>query len=248
MKATLTITAHVDALSQISAFITEAAELSGLDERATWQVQLAVDEAATNIIQHAYEPDQPGDIVISWACEDERFVVTLHDFGREFDPDNIPEPDIASPLEERQAGGLGIYLITRLMDEVRFEFDPQAGNLLTITKYLPGSSVDDICVIPVAGRVDAATSPHLSKQVHAQIDAGARFVLLDMQEVSFLSSSGLRSLLLIRKDLMTLGGELRLAALQPQVYEVFALTGFTQVFAVHDTLDEARESFGQGRA
>ncbi len=248
MKATLTITADVDALGQISAFITEAAELVGLDERATWQVQLAVDEAATNIIQHAYEPDQPGDIVVRWICEDERFIVTLRDFGREFDPDDVPEPDIASPLEERQAGGLGIYLITRLMDEVRFEFDPQAGNLLTMTKYLPGSSEDDICTIPVEGRVDAATSPRISKQIHEQIDSGARFVLLDMQAVSFLSSSGLRSLLLIRKDLMTLGGELRLAALQPQVYEVFALTGFTQVFAIHDTLDAARESFGQGRA
>jgi serine/threonine-protein kinase RsbW len=248
MKATLTITADVDALGQISAFITEAAELAGLDERATWQVQLAVDEAATNIIQHAYEPDQPGDIVVGWTCEAERFVVTLRDFGREFDPDDVPEPDIASPLEERQVGGLGIYMITRLMDEVRFEFDPQAGNLLTITKYLSGNSQNDICVMPVEGRVDAATSPRLSKQVHDQIDAGARFVLLDMQAVSFLSSSGLRSLLLIRRDLMTLGGELRLAALQPQVYEVFALTGFTQVFAIHDTLDEARESFGQGRA
>jgi serine/threonine-protein kinase RsbW len=102
--------------------------------------------------------------------------------------------------------------------------------------------------MPISGRVDAVTAPQLNKTVHAQIASGARFVLLDLSDVTFLSSSGLRSLLLIRKELMTLGGELRLAGLQPQVHEVFALTGFTQVFAIHVTAEEARASFGLGRA
>jgi anti-anti-sigma factor len=84
--------------------------------------------------------------------------------------------------------------------------------------------------------------------VREQIAAGARFVLVDLADVSFLSSSGLRALLLIRKELMTHGGELRLANLQPQVHEVFALTGFTQVFAIHANEEEARAAFGQGRA
>ncbi|MEI8307313.1 MAG: anti-sigma factor antagonist [Chloroflexales bacterium] len=245
---TITLTADLDALAKISAFVTEAAELCGLDERATWQVQLAIDEAATNVIQHAYDPEKPGDITLGWVCKGNRFVITLRDTGRRFDPGSVPPPDISSPLEERQVGGLGLYLITRLMDEARFDFHPQDGNVLTMVKYIGVSPRDDVVLMPITGRVDAVTAPHLNKTVHAQIGAGARFVLLDLSEVTFLSSSGLRSLLLIRKELMTLGGELRLVGLQPQVHEVFVLTGFTQVFAIHATTDDARSSFGLGRA
>ncbi|MEI7645848.1 MAG: anti-sigma factor antagonist [Chloroflexales bacterium] len=245
---TITLTADLDALAKISAFITEAAGICDLDERATWQVQLAVDEAATNVIQHAYDQENPGDITLGWACEGSRFIVTLHDTGRQFDPESVPPPDISSPLDERQVGGLGLYLITRLMDEARFDFRPQEGNVLTMVKYIGTIPRDDVVFMPITGRVDAVTAPHLNKAVHAQIGAGARFVLIDLGDVTFLSSSGLRALLLIRKELMTLGGELRLSGLQPQVHEVFSLTGFTQVFAIHVTADEARASFGLGRA
>jgi anti-anti-sigma factor len=245
---TITLTADLDALAKISAFITSAAEDSGLDERATWQVQLAVDEAATNVIQHAYDTDAPGELSVSWRSEGNRFVVTLHDRGRQFDPDAVPTPDLESSLEDRQVGGLGIYLITRLMDEVRFDFHPQGGNLLTMVKYISSAPPDDLAEMTINGRVDAVTAPSLNERVHEQIVKGARYVLLNLSDVTFLSSSGLRALLLIRKELMTLGGELRLAALQPQVHEVFTLTGFTQVFAIHATVDEARSAFGQGRA
>lgn len=245
---TLTLPANLDALGHVSAFITAAAERSGLDERATWQVQLAVDEATTNVVQHAYDEQDPGTFTLTWEAQGNRFIVTLHDKGRSFDPNEVPTPDIHSPLEERQAGGLGIYLMTRLMDEVRFDFDPQQGNLLTMVKYITPAARDDVVVLPLKGRVDAVTSPRISAQVREHIAAGARYMLIDLGEVSFLSSSGLRALLLIRKELMTEGGELRLCALQPQVNEVFVLTGFTQVFAIHATQEEALAAFGQGRA
>lgn len=245
---TLTLPANLDALAYVSAFITAAAERSGLDERATWQVQLAVDEATTNIVQHAYDEQHPGTFTLTWEVQGNRFVVTLHDRGRSFDPNEVPTPDIMSPLEERQAGGLGIYLMTRLMDEVRFDFDPQEGNLLSMIKYITPAARDDVVILPLSGRVDAVTSPRISAQVHEHIAAGARYMLIDLSEVNFLSSSGLRALLLIRKDLMTEGGELRLCALQTQVHEVFVLTGFTQVFAIHATQEEALAAFGQGRA
>jgi serine/threonine-protein kinase RsbW len=245
---TLTLTANLDALAQITAFITAAAEHLGLDERATWQVQLAVDEAATNIIQYAYDAEHPGDIVVTWYAEDDRLVIRLCDHGRRFDPQAVEPPNLELPLEERQVGGLGIYLMTRLMDEVRFDFDPQAGNLLTLVKQLTNETQTEVTLLPLQGRIDAVTSPQMSAEVRARIDAGARYLLLDLSAVPFMSSSGLRALLLIRKDLMMLGGEVRLAALQPQVREVFDITGFAQVFAIHATVEEARDAFGQGRA
>lgn len=244
---TLTLPANLDALSQISLFITDAAERSGLDERATWQVQLAVDEAATNIIQHAYELAVPGNITLSWRCEENNFIVMLRDQGRGFEPQDVPEPDLLSPLEDRQIGGLGIYLMTRLMDEVHFDFDPQHGNLVTMVKYMTARYEDDVAILPLRGRLDALTAPQLHKEAQRLIEQGVRYLLIDLSDVVFLSSSGLRALLLVRKELMTLGGELRLAAAPFQVREVFEMTGFSQVFALHACVEEARQAFGQGR-
>lgn len=132
----ITLPATLEALARIGAFIADAAERAGLDEQAAWQVQLAVDEAATNVIQHAYAPGAHGEITLSWRREGDCFIVTLRDFGRQFDPGSVPPPDLSAPLEERRAGGLGLYLINRLMDEVRFDFNPQSGNVLTMTRRL----------------------------------------------------------------------------------------------------------------
>ncbi len=242
---TLTLPANLDALAQISLFITDAASGAGLDERATWQMQLAVDEAATNIIQHAYDGDVPGEISLTWRSGDERFIVELRDQGRGFNPNDIPQPDLLSPLEQREIGGLGIYLMTRLMDEVHFDFDPRDGNLVTMVKYLVSGSHDAVTVLPLSGRMDAQTGPDIKARAQELIEQGARHLLIDLGAVEFLSSSGLRTLLLIRKELLILGGELRLSAPQPHVREVFDLTGFTQVFALHDTVEEARLAFEQ---
>ena len=240
----IVVPATLDSLAVISDFIAAAAEQIGLDEHTAWQVQLAVDEAATNVIQHGYDPAAPGEIELAWRVEDGQLIVTLRDYGRRFNPEDVPLPDITSPLEERQSGGLGIYLMNRLMDSVRFEFDEQRGNLLTMAKRI-GPAIDQVQIFPLSGRLDAVGTAAAIEEVNAAIEAGARYVLLDLSDVTFLSSSGLRALLLMRKRLLDAGGELRLCALQPQVYEVFAITGFTRVFAIHRTRQEALAAFGQ---
>jgi serine/threonine-protein kinase RsbW len=241
----LTIPATLDSLARISEFITDATTQAGLDDHAAWQVQLAVDEAATNVIQHGYDEGAPGAIELSWRVDGPDLVVKLRDRGKRFDPENVPAPDITSPLEERQAGGLGIYLMGRLMDSVQFEFDDVQGNLLTMTKRISPAAVP-VSIFELAGRLDAVSTQGAIGRVHAAIAAGARYVLIDLSQVTFLSSSGLRALLLVRKNLIAQGGELRLCGLRPQVHEVFTLTGFTQVFALHQTRADALAAFGRG--
>ena len=63
-----------------------------------------------------------------------RWIVTLRDHGRRFDPASVPEPDLHSDLEDRDIGGLGLYFVRKLMDEVCFEFIPGSGNLVTMVK------------------------------------------------------------------------------------------------------------------
>jgi len=239
----LTVPADLDSLATISVFITDATARAGLDDHAAWQVQLAVDEASTNIIQHGYGA-ATGEIELSWLVEGPDLIVTLRDRGRRFNPDDVPAPDITSPLEERQSGGLGLYLMGRLMDSVEFEFDDAQGNLLKMIKRI-GATESPAPIFDLAGRLDAVSSQAAIARVYAAISAGARHVLLDMSQVTFLSSSGLRALLLVRKELLAQSGELRLCALKPQVREVFTLTGFTQVFAIHSTREEALRAFGR---
>ena len=240
----LNVPATLDSLATISMFITDATSRAGLDDHAAWQVQLAVDEASTNIIQHGYSDGTPGEIELAWRVDGPDLIVTLRDRGRRFNPDDVPAPDITSPLEERQAGGLGLYLMGRLMDAVEFEFDDAQGNLLTMTKRI-GATGAPAQIFDLSGRMDAVSSQAAIARVYAAISAGARHVLLDMSQVTFLSSSGLRALLLVRKELLAQSGELRLCALKPQVREVFTLTGFTQVFAIHSTREEALRAFGR---
>ncbi|HEU5101687.1 MAG TPA: anti-sigma factor antagonist [Roseiflexaceae bacterium] len=243
----LTVPATLDSLATISAFITDATARAGMDDHAAWQVQLAVDEASTNIIQHGYDEAAPGEIQLAWQVEGDALIVSLRDRGRSFNPEDVPAPDISSPLEERQSGGLGLYLMGRLMDSVEFEFDEANGNLLKMVKHIRAAEAP-AQIFELAGRLDAVSSQAAIARVYAAISAGARNVLLDMAQVTFLSSSGLRALLLVRKELLAQKGELRLCALKPQVQEVFTLTGFTQVFAIHSTREEALHAFGQGQA
>lgn len=242
---TISVPATLDSLALISEFVLDAAASAGMDDHAAWQVQLAVDEAATNVIQHGYEGATAGQIEVGWAVEQGSLVVSLHDHGRRFRPEDIPEPDIHSPLDERQAGGLGLFLMNKLMDAVHFNFDSVKGNTLVMRKSIqpPEAAVS---VFALTGRLDAVSTNQSLEQPRAAIAAGARQILLDLSGVTFLSSSGLRALLLLRKELLAHDGQLRLCSLQAPVQEVFSLTGFTQVFAIHPSRDDALAAFRQG--
>ena len=129
---TLTFPGRFDSLAAISEFVSRAAEAAGLDERAVYAVQMATDEACSNIIKHAYGGEGRGAIECTCRVDDDRLIVMLRDHGRPFDPASVPKPDLNSDLEDRDIGGLGLYFVHKLMDEVCFEFTPGSGNLLTM--------------------------------------------------------------------------------------------------------------------
>jgi len=129
----LTVDGRFGNLATIADFVVKAARASGLDERATFEVQMAVDEACTNIIQHSYRGEGRGEIALRCELADGDFVVTIRDRGRPFNPEAVPLPDLTSSLAKRREGGLGLYFMRQLMDEVRFRFDAKS-NELTMVK------------------------------------------------------------------------------------------------------------------
>ena len=130
----LTVQSDLRNLARIAEFVVDAARRLGLDEKQAFEVQMATDEACANIIQHAYGPGVPGEIHIRCEIQGEDFLVTLRDRGRAFDPEQVPEPDITCPLEERRIGGLGLFFMRKLMDRITFCCDAIGGNELRMYK------------------------------------------------------------------------------------------------------------------
>jgi serine/threonine-protein kinase RsbW len=122
-------------LAKIGEFVTRAAGAAGLSADAVYAVEMAVDEACTNIIEHAYGGEGRGEIECTCRVNTDKLTVTLRDRGCPFDPSSVPEPDVNAALQDRREGGLGLYLIRRLMDEVHFEFTSDSGNVLTMVKH-----------------------------------------------------------------------------------------------------------------
>ncbi len=132
--------AQFENLDHVREFVGQAAQKCGLDSSDIYAVQLAVDEAFTNIIEHAYGGECLDKIECKCQIAALDLTVTLRDCGSPFDPSAVPDPDLNADLEDRDIGGLGLYFIRQLMDEVEFSFmkDPETGrrcNVLRMRKY-----------------------------------------------------------------------------------------------------------------
>jgi serine/threonine-protein kinase RsbW len=123
-----------ESLDAMREFVCQAAEDASMNESDSYKVQLAVDEACSNIIEHACEGECGEEIEITCTASDDQLTVMIRDHGEPFDPDNVPMPDLDADLEDRPVGGLGIFLMKRLMDEIRYEVLGGAGNVLTLVK------------------------------------------------------------------------------------------------------------------
>ena len=129
----ISVSADVKNLAEIRQFVREELISHDLDPIVISDVVLAVDEAVTNIILHGYR-GQLGIIKVILEIEDDRLIVRLRDQAPAYDPLNTPVPDSSVPLVQRPLGGLGVFLIKQLMDDVKHLISPQGGNELIMVK------------------------------------------------------------------------------------------------------------------
>ena len=139
MKRQLTVPAHYESISKVTQLVVEAAAQAGLDERAIFHCQMAVDEACTNIVEHAYADKSQGDIHITIQVQEGVCTITLVDYGTSFDPDSIPPPRIDPDPAKMEPGGLGLHLMRELMDEVHFSFSAGENRLVMIKRQSPSA-------------------------------------------------------------------------------------------------------------
>ena len=122
-------------LEKICDYITRFANQAGLNETEVYAVQLAVDEAATNIIEHGYGIECPSRIDVTCEILEDGIKIVIYDDANPFDPTSVPEPEVNVALEEIKPRGLGIFFIRKMMDEVKYEASPEMGNTLTMIKH-----------------------------------------------------------------------------------------------------------------
>ena len=121
-------------LAKISEFVSRAVNEVGFDETTAYTVLVAVDEACTNIIEHAYGGEGPGEIQCSCEVSEDSVTIILRDHGKPFDPTTVPEPNFAVPLEQLEFRGAGLVLIQKIVDEIDFTSTPDGENVLTMVK------------------------------------------------------------------------------------------------------------------
>ena len=135
MELTLALKNNIDEINRLHTFIEEVGETFELPIKVVLNLNLVLEEAVTNVIMYAYPQEQNEHIYLTAKKQDDRLVFVLTDSGIAFDPTQTPDADITLSADERQIGGLGIFLIRKIMNEVKYErIDDK--NVLTLEKEL----------------------------------------------------------------------------------------------------------------
>lgn len=136
IKRRLSVNSSTKNLSKIRNFIKSNSIKAGFNEETASKIVLATDEACTNIIKHAYKYKEDKKINIYFTFNKNKLTISITDEGKHFNSKSIQEPDLKKYYEERRVGGLGMFLMKKLMDEVKYSQPNSTKNKVTLVKYL----------------------------------------------------------------------------------------------------------------
>jgi anti-sigma regulatory factor (Ser/Thr protein kinase) len=137
MEKSIILANEISEIGRLADFIEDIGNEFSLAPDVRFNINLVLEEAVANIINYAYPKDEHESIYLSARMHEDSIVLVLTDTGKEFDPTMAPEVDVTLSAEERQIGGLGIFLIRQIMNEVRYE-RIDGKNVLTLEKKLTG--------------------------------------------------------------------------------------------------------------
>jgi anti-sigma regulatory factor (Ser/Thr protein kinase) len=130
----LTVPAKVDMLYDVFVFVRKTIEHVEMDVLTQNNIKVAVEEIFVNIASYAYMADE-GSITIAVSVENDRFIVEFTDNGTPYNPLSKSDPDIMLSADEREIGGLGIFMVKEFMDDIRYRYE-NGKNILTLKKNI----------------------------------------------------------------------------------------------------------------
>ena len=135
IKKEIVLKNKIGSVSILNHFIDEIALENAISDETAMEIKLAIEEAVVNVINYAYPPGEEGDIFVEFLISRDMVKIIIMDKGREFDPTKAPDVNVEASLDDRQIGGLGIFLLGNLTDSIIYSRDNDT-NILTIEKYL----------------------------------------------------------------------------------------------------------------
>ena len=133
-RLSLELASQIEDLPRLVEAVESMSEQEGWAPDFSFHVQLALEELVVNVMSYAYDDEESHGIEVTLVSEDDALTIDIVDEGLPFDPlHDAPEPDIDAGVEERRVGGLGIFLVQKMMDEVRYRRDGDR-NRLTLVK------------------------------------------------------------------------------------------------------------------
>lgn len=242
-------------------FVAAAARRANLNERAVYHCQMSVDEACTNIIEHGFGgANATGRIEVICQEETDRFTIRIIDDSPPFNPLLREDPNPGMQLAEREPGGWGIFFIKKMMDNIAYELVDDQNTLIiskaktpdNLNEQVPdpsGLRVTDagqgVIILTAPHRLDSNTAPTLQSALEEQLAAQHIKLVIAMQGVQYISTSGLKVLVTSWRSIQSSAGDIVLAGMTEQVFEVFETVGFDQVFSIYPTIDEAIAHFAR---
>ena len=132
MNKEIIIKNEIAELERVAVFVEEVSQLLSLDSETTMNLNLALEEVVSNVILYAYPQKMGENIIIKASSDDNILVFTITDKGDEFDPTKVEDADITLAAEDREIGGLGIFIVKNIMNEVTYQ-RLDGKNILTLS-------------------------------------------------------------------------------------------------------------------
>ena len=135
MEKKLVLKNEIAEINRLAIFIEELGEELNLPPDLVFNLNLVLEEAVSNVILYAYPKEEQQEIVLTAKKSDENLIFVFTDTGKEFDPTQAPDADVTLSAEEREIGGLGIFLIRQIMNKIEYQ-RIEGKNVLTLGKQL----------------------------------------------------------------------------------------------------------------
>ena len=128
------VPARYDSIRTLASLLGRFAGTARLGEQEVFACRLALDEACVNIIEHAYANEASGEIEVIIQSAPGMCTICLTDFGEPYDPQQVAQPRFAGSLEDASPGGLGLYLMRTMMDDVQYVVSPYGNSLIMVKR------------------------------------------------------------------------------------------------------------------
>lgn len=244
MEREIIIANDLSEIINVTRFIESAGVSLCISSNMTRRVCLAIEEAVSNIIHHAYPSKEKSDIKLKLSHVNGDITCMITHNGLNSDP-TVPFTDTDKlSLETLITGGQEFFLIFKTMDEVAFHSNGSQ-SFLMLTKRVEigleeeGSFNTNICrvaggaIITIEGRLDTVNARKFEFALQPLLENCAIEIILNCEDLTYVSSSGLRCFILMQKKVSSQHGQLIMKNMQPEIRKIFDMTGCSSLFNIH---------------